>query len=105
MKKIVAAIVLLTSAYGSTGMCGESGYVYQGKSFVVYKDGEKIGEWPNNSPVSDSKNRKPANVAKVTINDYILVFEDDGVVRCYGWGFNNGGISPDTRAAPFCVKK
>jgi hypothetical protein len=89
-------------------MAGESGYTYQGKSFTVFKDGSKVGEWPSNSAESDSKSRKPSSSMKVTSETSVLVWEDDGLVRCYGWGYfdrDRDRVIPDTKAAPFCVKK
>ena len=109
MSKTIIATVIFISGFSIFSFAGESGYVLHGKSTVVYRDGEKVGEWPSQqtADTSSQKGRKPAATPAQSIN--VLTFEDDGNVRCYGWGLVGAvgmhKFATDSASGPFCVKK
>ncbi len=90
--------ILLLLVFPFAAFAGESGYVLHGKTTVVYKNGEKVGDWPKG-------NRKPSST-KEAGTWAALLFEDDGIARCYYWSRNEE--TPDLQRAKnppiFCVK-
>ena len=43
MKKIILCVLSLL-VLPAVSLAGESGYIFQGKEYVVFKDGEKVGK-------------------------------------------------------------
>ena len=73
-------LVLLSSI--PTGVfAGQSGYIKNGKTYIVYKDGEKVGEYPANLSVKET--RKPASSTQGYGGEVLLRFEEDEFARCY----------------------
>jgi hypothetical protein len=74
----------------------ESGVLYQGKSYVIFKDGKKVGEEP-------SLPRKPSSISPGNwIAIKYEIDEKNGVI-CY---YNSDGSFSEMKTAPIsCVKK
>ncbi len=91
--KFLALLVLSIASFQA--VANESGYLYQGKKHVVWADGEKKGEYPQEV-------RKPANFVanKGAFSDTIRYEVDsaNGIV-CY-WKNASSSDTPLT-----CVKK
>lgn len=89
MKYSVLSLLFLASAC----MAGETGIVYQGKTYVLFKDGKKVGDLP--AEIS----RKPASIhgsGGITIR--YSMDSDHGVI-CY-----NNDDAPDRESNISCVK-
>jgi hypothetical protein len=92
-----ASLIFMFTILSSAAFANESGFVYQGKKYVVFKDGEKVG--PTYEEKFKEKSRVPAAKMSATYNSFIS-YEDDEIARCYRYGSSSGGA--DTL---FCVKK
>lgn len=91
--KWIAALTLILG-FGAQTLAGESGYLRNGQSIAVFRDGKKVGEWPKDE---DKKERTPSSVRWSNSDD--ILWEDDGPIRCYRL-FNPGAV-----AVLSCVKK
>lgn len=79
---------------------GQAGYLMNGKTVIVYKDGEKVGEWPETADNQGKKpKRMPASVAKMAAPN-VLYFAEDDLARCY-----YVSAMPALSGPIFCVKK
>jgi len=76
------AFILITSFYALSVIAGSTGYVYEGKTYYIFKDGKEVNE----SPLGENS-RSPAsiNTNKKNNNTMILYFTEDNLVRCYFW--------------------
>lgn len=73
----------------------EAGFVYQGKRYVVYKNGEKVGK--THEEMMAEKGREPSSkISKGYVS--ILTYEEDELARCYRQA---GGTTENLH----CVKK
>ena len=93
--------MLLALMCGSTAFAGESGYLQDGVAHAVYKNGKKVGEWPQ-------KARTPSSMPNVDpdTNSVTVFYQDDDVTkaRCYAVHYVNAGSAPDAVTLS-CIKK
>ena len=74
--KFISLILLI--GYSSLAISGSSGYIYQGKTVFLFKDGVAV----ENKPIFDSNDsREPASIS----SGMVLYFTEDEVARCYYW--------------------
>lgn len=76
-------LLILTSAlfFSTHAMAIESGFIYEGKEYTVYKDGKKVGK-EFNEQFPNIANRKPnANIAVDETKLYYFLI--DGNIKCY----------------------
>ena len=72
-------LILLGLIFSFTAaFAGESGYIENGKTHVVFKDGKKIGEWP-----AQPAKRDPANFKRSISSNFYFTDDDSMGVRCY----------------------
>ncbi len=86
--RFVAVLGLFLSA---TVFAGQSGYIKDGKTYIVYKEGEKVGEWPKDLN-NDITTRLPGGY---------ISFEEDDMARCY-FGVTRGNLEVTTLD---CIEK
>ena len=72
--------------FSLSSVAGSTGYIYEGKTYFLFKDGVELNE----TPITDKKpslSRGPASVVKSeSVKDsMILYFTEDEVARCYYW--------------------
>lgn len=91
--------MLLALTLTLPALAGRSGYIKDGKEYVVFKDGQKVGEWPK---ADEKKGRTPDSVQRVGPNS-ILMWEEDALARCYFMIWNPGPSSSPTPPVS-CVK-
>ncbi len=90
------ALMLFVFSFFMNGVsANEAGFVYQGKKFVVYKDGEKVGK--THEEMFAEKARTPSSkIGKAYVS--VLTYEEDELARCYRF---TGGSGDNM----YCVKK
>lgn len=91
--KYISLILLI--AYSSSTLGGASGYVYQGKTYYLFKDGVAVDQ---NINLKSKTSRGPASVSATKV----LFFTEDEVARCYYWAPDSGS-KPDKNI--HCLKK
>lgn len=91
--KILSLILLV--GYSSTCLAGASGYIHQGKTVYLFKDGAPVEQQPD---FESKASRGPASVG----SGMILFFTEDEVARCYYWA-PKAGKKPDKNI--HCLKK
>jgi hypothetical protein len=69
----------------NTAIAGRSGYLFNGQEVVVYENGKKVGEWPNEK--NDS--RKP-NSIEMQYSRHQIRWDDDNFAKCYFVSGSNG---------------
>jgi heterodisulfide reductase subunit A-like polyferredoxin len=79
----------------NTVQAAESGFMYQGAKYIVYKDGKKVGK-TYEELFMDSKREPSSKMTSAYLS--MVSYEEDELARCYR---ANGG---DTSSI-FCVKK
>ena len=91
--KIVSLIFLI--GYCSLSFAASSGYIHQGKTVYLYKDGAIVEQKPD---FENKPSRGPASVG----SGMILFFTEDEVARCYYWA-PKAGKKPNKNI--HCLKK
>lgn len=91
--KILMAICLIIFSFSS--IAGSTGYIFEGKTYFLFKDGIELNE----TPITSSLGREPASLAKneSTKESMILYFTEDDVARCYYWAPKK--LDPTARAS------
>lgn len=74
-------LVILLALISTFAMGGSSGYVYEGRTYYIHKDGKELNETPMQRQVG----RSPASIGTKKSNSMILYFTEDDYVRCYYW--------------------
>ena len=87
--------VILAIAFGSNAFAGETGFIYQGKQYIVYKDGEKVGKDFSELFEEKSKQEKKRSVAGLTElpSAEIGFTQDDNHICFYHYHRISAGIS------------
>jgi hypothetical protein len=82
MKTLMSVFLIL---FSFTSIAGSTGYIYEGKTYFLYKDGVELNESPIEKKSVGS--RAPASVlsSEKTNDSMILYFTEDEVARCYYW--------------------
>lgn len=76
-----SALILFLIAISTLAFGGSSGYVFEGKTYYIYKDGKELNETP-----MQNSGRSPASVGSTNKSQsMILYFTEDELVRCYYW--------------------
>lgn len=83
----ILAVSLLTVA-SCFAWAGESGFVYQGKTYVVFKDGKKTGK--TFEELFPGENRKPSSMTSTVLGMVSYEEDQDSGVRCYRFPSNTG---------------
>ena len=96
-------LFLILFLFSQIIFANEVGYFFQGKKYLVYKEGKKIGEWPKANQATTSQNRNPASI-KLN-NDLYLEYQEDDLARCYFGGLNTSNYPIDGKFQLSCVKK
>jgi hypothetical protein len=89
MKNIILVLIV---GFSLSTFAADLGFIYQGKQYIVYKDGKKIGKdldelFPE---AKTSPKREPAGISADTSNYYVMI---DGPVRCYRAYTSNAPLS------------
>lgn len=61
---------------------GSSGYIHQGVTYYLFKDGKTVDQ----KPIEKTISRGPASIS----GGKVLFFTEDEVARCYYWEPKNG---------------
>ncbi len=93
MKRSLSSFILLVLSI-STVYAGGTGYILNGETIYLYKDGVKIESRKKNSSTS----RSPASLA----TQPVLFFSEDELARCYFWSMKD---SEKPKKNIYCIKK
>jgi hypothetical protein len=91
----LTSVFLTCLFFFNIAQANESGFMYQGAKYLVYKDGKKVGK-TYEELFQDGKREPSSKMTSATLA--FLSYEEDELARCYR---ANGG---DTSSI-FCVKR
>ncbi len=87
MKISTILFCIAINIFGEFTYASGTGYINEkGEAIYVFKDGKKIGEFPNEK--SKDQTRKLAEALPGNVNVY---FTEDDVARCYHWNRSSSG--------------
>ena len=78
---------------------GSTGYIFEGKTYYLFKDGENVNELPD-------LNRVPASVNddERDTNSLVLYFTEDDMARCYYWAPKSKSKAPAVKKNIHCIR-
>ncbi len=85
-------ITLITLLICSMTFAGESGFIYNGKTYIVYRDGEKVGKTMEELGLGEPKSTKKRKPSSFSNNRNVeITFQTDNLGNtCYYFAYTNG---------------
>lgn len=98
MKKIV--LIFTLALLPIIVFAGSTGYIFEGKTYYLFKNGETVNELPD-------LNRVPASVNndERDNNSMVLYFTEDDIARCYYWAPKSKSKTHKDKKNIHCIKK
>jgi hypothetical protein len=98
-------LIFLFLIFGVTVFAGQSGFIKNGKAFVMFRNGEKTADFDKIAAEHFTKGRKPSSKMQAGHGD-VLMFEEDEFARCYGWGkYSSPNYVMSPTSSIDCIKK
>ncbi|MBX3017782.1 MAG: hypothetical protein KF767_07835 [Bdellovibrionaceae bacterium] len=77
--------------WGGLAIAGESGVIYQGKRYPLFKDGQKAGELPTDILAAEKSGRKPSAEPRNAYASPVYYTSEDNGITCFIMGNGAGG--------------